>query len=92
MTMVKPNTHIRKHMKIYFPVPPNASGDQPPTVHNTRYSYLCGETQKEDNWISVSSENGEHWANLRIAVRKNMTGFCRIQLKKDYNGLYYHKF
>lgn len=66
-------------MKKHLPKPPNVSGDKPPTIYNILCPYLCGEKQK-DYWDSVSSENGEHWANLRITVKKNYDRFLQYSV------------
>lgn len=79
-------------MNTYPPEPPNMSGDKPPTIHNPRHSHLCEEKWRKYDWISVSSENGEQWVNWRTSVKKNMTGFCRIQSKEEYSGLCCYKF
>lgn len=43
--------------------------------------YLCKMKQREEDWASVSSENGAQWVNLSIVVKKKV--FSRIQLKSE---------
>lgn len=66
-------------MKKHLPEPPMWVVTNHQQFYNMLCPYLCRKKQKDD-WDSVSSENGEQWANLRITVKKNYDRFLQYSI------------